>query len=103
MAAISRCRIAPEIEWNLLLCIPIIPQKDKSVRGSFSQFIVRKPKFKMAAVSRYPEVRSHQKSKGTFSSSSPLLPKILNQFMKFFSSYRPETKFKMAPRPISGY
>jgi hypothetical protein len=23
--------------------------------------------------------------------------------MKFFSSYRPETKFKMAPRPISGY
>jgi hypothetical protein len=77
---ISGSRIAPEIERNLLLCITIIPQRDKSVRGSFSQVIFRKPKFKMAATSRYPEVRSHQKSKGTFSSASAFYTqKIFNQ------------------------
>jgi hypothetical protein len=43
MNRISGSRIAPEIERNLLLCIPIIPQKNRP-----------EPKFMMAAISGYP-------------------------------------------------
>jgi hypothetical protein len=42
-------------------------------------------KFKMAAISGYPENVSHQKSKGTFSCASPLYPKkIIKSIREFF-------------------
>jgi hypothetical protein len=82
-------RITPELERNLLLCIPILPQKIKSIREVFLNLSSGNQNSRW---SLYPEVGSHQKSKRTFSCASPFYPKRLNQFVKLFSSYRQEIK-----------
>jgi hypothetical protein len=81
----------------------IIPQQNWINSWSFSPKSSYRPGNQNSRLPLYPDIRKSDRTrnrKEPFPVHPHYTPKRLNQFMKFFSSYRPETKFHLKIQQI---